>query len=191
MADLNTDVRYIKGIGEAKAKALGKLGIFTLGDLIGWFPRRYEDRRETRPISSLIPGETACVAAMIASEPKVSHIRKGMDLVKVRAVDDTGALDVTFFNQSWLKNQLRVGETYIFYGRAEGSLLRKTMGRPRGGAGGPPGVHRPHRAGLPPHCRSEPAFAVPGHPAGLGRMRRHSAGLACRTPCGRPTASAG
>lgn len=38
MADLNTDVRYIKGIGEAKAKALGKLGIFTLGDLIGWFP---------------------------------------------------------------------------------------------------------------------------------------------------------
>ncbi len=130
MADLNTDVRYIKGIGEAKAKALGKLGIFTLGDLIGWFPRRYEDRRETRPISSLIPGETACVAAMIASEPKVSHIRKGMDLVKVRAVDDTSALDVTFFNQSWLKNQLRVGETYIFYGRAEGSLLRKTMAGP-------------------------------------------------------------
>lgn len=130
MADLNTDVRYIKGIGETKAKALGKLGIFTLGDLIGWFPRRYEDRRETRPISSLIPGETACVAAMIASEPKVSHIRKGMDLVKVRAVDDTGALDVTFFNQSWLKNQLRVGETYIFYGRAEGSLLRKTMAGP-------------------------------------------------------------
>ena len=130
MADLNTDVRYIKGIGEAKAKALGKLGIFTLGDLIGWFPRRYEDRRETRPISSLIPGETACVAAMIASEPKVSHIRKDVDLVKVRAVDDTGALDVTFFNQSWLKNQLRVGETYIFYGRAEGSLLRKTMAGP-------------------------------------------------------------
>ena len=130
MADLNTDVRYIKGIGEAKAKTLGKLGIFTLGDLVGWFPRRYEDRRETRPINSLIPGETACVSAMIASEPKVSHIRKGMDLVKVRAVDDTGALDVTFFNQSWLKNQLRVGETYIFYGRAEGSLLRKTMAGP-------------------------------------------------------------
>ena len=38
MADLNTDVRYIKGIGEAKAKTLGKLGIFTLGDLIGWVP---------------------------------------------------------------------------------------------------------------------------------------------------------
>ena len=130
MADLNTNVRYIKGIGEAKAKSLGKLGIATLGDLINWCPRRYEDRREIKPISQLIPGEPACVSAMIASEPKVSHIRKGMDLVKVRAVDDTGALDVTFFNQSWLKNQLRVGETYIFYGRAEGSLLRKTMAGP-------------------------------------------------------------
>lgn len=104
MADLNTNVRYIKGIGEAKAKSLGKLGIATLGDLINWFPRRYEDRREIKPISQLIPGEPACVSAMIASEPTLSHIRKGMDLVKVRAVDDTGALDVTFFNQSWLKN---------------------------------------------------------------------------------------
>ena len=130
MADLNTDVRYIKGIGEAKAKSLGKLGIATLGDLINWFPRRYEDRREIKPISQLIPGEPACVSAMIVSEPKLSHIRKGMDLVKVRAVDDTGALDVTFFNQSWLKNQLRVGETYTFYGRAEGSLLRKSMASP-------------------------------------------------------------
>ena len=130
MADLNTDVRYIKGVSEAKAKALGKLGIATLGDLIAWFPHRYEDRRETKPVSQLIPGETACVAAMIAAEPKLSHIRKGMDLVKVRAVDDTGVLDVTFFNQPWLKNQLHVGETYIFYGKAEGSLLRKNMAGP-------------------------------------------------------------
>lgn len=130
MAGLNTDVRYIKGIGEAKARSLGKLGIATLGDLINWFPRRYEDRREIKPISQLIPGEPACVSAMIASEPKLSHIRKGMDLVKVRAVDDTGALDVTFFNQSWLKSQLQVGATYTFYGRAEGSLLRKSMASP-------------------------------------------------------------
>ncbi len=130
MADLNTDVRYIKGVGEAKAKALGKLGIATLGDLIGWFPRRYDDRREAKPISQLIPGETACVSAMIASEPRLAHIRKGLDLVKVRAVDETGALDITFFNQAWLKNQLCVGETYIFYGKADGTLLRKTMASP-------------------------------------------------------------
>ena len=130
MADLTTDIRYIKGIGEQRAKALNKLGITTLRDLISWFPRKYDDRRQARRIADLVPGESACVAAMIAAEPKVSHIRKGMDLIKVRAVDETGVLDITFFNQTWLKNQLIQGETYIFYGKAEGNLLRKTMASP-------------------------------------------------------------
>ena len=114
MADLNTDVRYIKGIGEQRAKALGKLGIATLRDLISYFPRAYDDRSALRRIADLVPGETAGVAAMVASPPTISHIRKGLDLVKLRAVDDTGTLDVTFFNQAWLKNSLHQGETYIF-----------------------------------------------------------------------------
>ena len=130
MADLTTDVRTIKGIGEQRAKALNKLGIATLRDLISWFPRKYDDRTQAKKIADLVPGESACVAAMIASPPSVAHIRKGMDLVKVRAVDDSGVLDVTFFNQTWLKNQLTQGETYIFYGKAEGNLLRKTMASP-------------------------------------------------------------
>ena len=130
MADLNTDVRTIKGIGEQRAKALEKLGISTLRDLIGWFPRRYEDRTQTKKIAQLVPGEPACVEAMIASPPQLSHIRHGLDLIKVRAVDETGVLDVTFFNQTWLKNSLTQGQTYIFYGKAEGSLLRRQMASP-------------------------------------------------------------
>ena len=82
MADLSTDVRYVKGIGEQRAKALNRLGIFTLRDLIAWFPRRYEDRTQTRRIADLTEGETACVAAMVAAPPTVTHIRKGMDLTK-------------------------------------------------------------------------------------------------------------
>ena len=130
MAELTTDIRYIKGVGEQRAKALNKLGIATLRDLISWFPRKYDDRRSAKRIADLVPGETACVSAMIASPPTVSHIRKGMTLVKVRAVDETGVLDVTFFNQTWLKEQLQQGETYIFYGKAEGNLLRRTMASP-------------------------------------------------------------
>ena len=130
MADLRTDVRYIKGIGEQRAKALAKLGIRTLRDLISWFPRRYEDRTEARRIADLVPEETACVAAMVDAPPTLSHIRKGLDLVKLRAVDETGTLDVTFFNQAWLKNSLREGETYIFCGRAEGGPLRRRMANP-------------------------------------------------------------
>ena len=130
MADLKTSVQFIHGIGPQRAKALEKLGIATLGDLISWFPRRYEDRTQIVPIAQLDPDTPACVAARIAAPPTLSHIRKGMDLVKVRAVDDTGMLEVTFFNQTWLKNQLHEGETYLFYGRAEGNLLRRRMTSP-------------------------------------------------------------
>lgn len=130
MSDLKTDVRYIKGIGEQRAKSLEKLGIATLRDLISWFPRRYDDRRAAKRIMDLVPGESACVSAMIATAPKVSRVRKGMELVKVRAVDDTGALDITFFNQTWLKDHLKVGESYVFYGKAEGNLLRRQMTNP-------------------------------------------------------------
>ena len=130
MADLSTNVQFIRGIGPQKAKALSKLGIGTLRDLIAWLPRRYEDRTEFRRIADLVPGESACVAAMVAAPPTLSHIRSGLDLVKLRAVDETGTLDVTFFNQTWLKGNLVQGQTYAFYGRAEGSLLRKQMASP-------------------------------------------------------------
>ena len=130
MAELQTDVRYIKGIGEARAKALAKLGITTLQDLIGYFPRRYEDRTMTRAIRELEIGETVCVRAMIAQDPTASRISGGRTVVKVRAVDDSGALDLTFFNQEYRKSSLHRGETYIFCGKVEGNLLTRRMTNP-------------------------------------------------------------
>ncbi|MCI8802467.1 MAG: ATP-dependent DNA helicase RecG [Oscillibacter sp.] len=130
MADLTTDVRYIKGVGEQRAKALEKLGIHTLRDLISWFPRRYEDRTALRRIAELVPGETACVSAMAATAPTLTFTRRGLDLVKLRAVDETGELDVTFFNQSWLKSSLKKGETYIFCGKPEGGPRLWRMAAP-------------------------------------------------------------
>lgn len=130
MADLQTDVRYIKGIGEARAKALSKLGITTLQDLIGYFPRRYEDRTMTRTIRELELGETVCVRAMIANDPVASRISGGRTVVKARAVDDSGTLDLTFFNQEYRKNSLHRGETYIFCGKVEGNLLTRRMINP-------------------------------------------------------------
>ncbi len=130
MAELNTDVQFIRGIGGQRAKALEKLGIRTLRDLISYFPRTYDDRTQTRRILDLQPGETACVEAMVTAAPTLSRVRKGLELVKLRAVDDSGALDVTFFNQAWLKSSLKAGETYIFFGRADGNLLRRQMTNP-------------------------------------------------------------
>ena len=130
MAELQTDIRYIKGIGETRAKALNKLGIHTLRDLISYFPRSYEDRTLMRPIKELILGEYACVKAMIAAEPTAHRISGGRMIVKVRAVDESGVLDITFFNQDYRRSQLHTGETYIFYGKVEGNLIRRQMTNP-------------------------------------------------------------
>ena len=130
MAHPDTDIRYIKGIGETRANALNKLGIRTLEDLLSYFPRRWEDRTLERPIRELAVGEYACVRAMLAGDPAASRISGGRTLVKVRAVDDSGALDVAFFNQDYRRTSLHRGETYIFYGKVEGDLLRRRMTNP-------------------------------------------------------------
>ena len=130
MADLQTDVRYIKGVGETRAAALARLGIHTLRDLITFFPRGYEDRTLMRPIRELVPGENACVRAMLAADPTGHRISGGRTIVKARAVDDSGSLELTFFNQDYRKSGLHRGETYIFYGRVEGTSLRRQMINP-------------------------------------------------------------
>jgi len=61
VAELNTDVRFVRGVGEARAKSLAKLGITDLKSLISYFPRAYEDRRESRRTAELPGGGRACV----------------------------------------------------------------------------------------------------------------------------------
>lgn len=130
MAELNTDVRYIKGIGEKKAQALNKLGVFSLYDLISYFPRRYEDRSKYCPIALAPADEAVCICAIVADTPRLSRIRRGMELVKFRAVDDTGSVDITYFNQSYVKDQFVRGESYIFYGKIEVKGARRSMTNP-------------------------------------------------------------
>ena len=130
MAELSTGIRYIKGIGEKRANYLEKIGIRTLHDLVSFFPRAYEDRTVIRPVSMCSPGETVCIIAMVATMPQYNYIRRGMELVKVRAVDDTGSVDITFFNQPYVRNSLILGESYIFYGKMDGTARRLKLTNP-------------------------------------------------------------
>ena len=111
-----TPVSALRGVGPKKVEAFEKLGVHTLGDLISLFPRRYEDRTQFTPILSAQPDQPVCIRAMVAQEPRLNRIRRGLEIVKLRAVDDTGAMDVSYFNQPYRKNSLHKGETYIFYG---------------------------------------------------------------------------
>ena len=130
MAEPETNIQFIPGVGPARSKAFGKLGVFTLRDLVSYFPRTYEDRGVFKKISDLTLGETVCVRAVVASEPVLSHIRKGLDIVKVRAVDEASSMNLVFFNQSYVKSALIPGESYVFYGKVGGTLTTHEMTNP-------------------------------------------------------------
>ena len=102
MADLHTDIRFLKGIGEKKALLFHKLGIFTLGDCLEYFPRDYEDRSHILPIREGPVGENCCVRALVGSDPTTRLIRRGLTVTKLRAFDESGSMELTFFNQSFV-----------------------------------------------------------------------------------------
>ncbi len=130
MTRLDTDIRYIKGVGEQKARAFEKLGVTNLRELVMNFPRVYEDRTAVKTIPRLQFGDTCCVSATVAAPPRLSFIRKGLDITRVPVVDAGGRMTVTFFNRSYVKNTLIPGESYIFYGRIGGRIGAPEMTNP-------------------------------------------------------------
>ena len=128
--DLQTDIGQFPGVGPARKKALEKLGLRTAEDLLRCFPRDYEDRTKLCSIAQAPEGENVCILAMVAETPRLSRIRKGLEITKVKVVDEVNAMTVTFFNQSYVKDALRPGESYIFYGKVEGFGRARQMNNP-------------------------------------------------------------
>ncbi|MBQ1363788.1 MAG: ATP-dependent DNA helicase RecG, partial [Oscillospiraceae bacterium] len=128
MNTLQKDIRSIRGIGEKRAQALGKLGVFSLFDLISYFPRRYEDRSRVKPIALVQDGESICISAVCGDEPRLSRIRRGLEIVRFHAFDSSARVNISYFNQSYVRNQIHRGESYRFYGKMEvrGSLRSLT-----------------------------------------------------------------
>ena len=140
MTEENADIRTLKGIGEAKARALAKLGVSSVRDLISFFPRAYEDRTVFKPIALTCNGENVCIRAMVAAEPRVIRLRGRLEMTRFRVVDDTGAVDVTYFNQSWMKNRFHAGESYNFYGKITLDAARRSMANPESEPENAPGT---------------------------------------------------
>ena len=101
-----------------------------LEDLLRYFPRDYEDRRRFSTVAAAPVDTPVCLELLVAEPPPLSRIRKGLELVKARLVDDSGSVTATFFNQSYMKDALRTGETYVVYGRVEGPPGRRQMTNP-------------------------------------------------------------
>ena len=142
---LDTDIRYCKGIGEKKALLFNKLGVFNVRDLVSYFPRKYEDRSSFKPIALTCDGETVCINALAAEDARLVRIRRGLELVKFRVVDESGSVDITFFNQPYIKNNIHRGDCLNIYGKIIGVGGKRTMTNPvierEGTVGGVTGAH--------------------------------------------------
>lgn len=128
--ELNTPLTALPGVGPARARSLEKLGLRTVGDLLGYYPRDYEDRTKRYAIAQAPADTPVCVSAMVAEMPRLSRIRKGLELTRVKVVDGSAAMTLTFFNQSYVRDALVPGQEYIFYGRVEGDRGGRQMTNP-------------------------------------------------------------
>ena len=124
--DLNKDVKYVKGVGPNRVLLLNKLGIFTLKDLISYYPRTYEDRSKPKNIIECVDGEEALIEGIVCN--RMTDVRlKGKTMQRLIVRDETASVTITWFNQSYLKNIFKQGEKYQFYGKISNAFGRINM----------------------------------------------------------------
>lgn len=118
---LQSPISALNGIGATRAAAFERLGVTKIRDLISFYPRSYENRGSIKLLSEAEEGEKQAFMLTVATMPKKVMLRRGMTLLKLRAYDDSGAVNITYFNQDYLKDFFELGQTYRFYGKAEKS----------------------------------------------------------------------
>lgn len=115
---INESIQYVKGIGPKKAEKLNKLGIYTIKDLLYYFPRQFEDRSVIKKIAQLEDEEKVTVKALITNIESYTP-KKGMTITRIDVKDDTGFAKLTFFNREYIKNTFRVGDSILAFGKVK------------------------------------------------------------------------
>ena len=129
MLDLNKDVKYIKTVGPNRVKLLNKLKIYTLKDLIEYYPRDYEDRSKPKNLYECTDGEEVLIEAMPTG--RISEMHKGrMTISRLIVKDQTGTCYITWFNQGYLRDKFQPGRMYRFFGKISNKNGRLEMNSP-------------------------------------------------------------
>ena len=121
---INDSISVLKGVGPKKVEIFRDMGIETIEDLALYFPRSYEDRRTVTPISELISGSDFLIQARLMNKRMgANRFNKKTPLV-LNVSDDSGMLEVVFFNGYFLNKLFDIGKEYVFYGRVTENLDR-------------------------------------------------------------------
>lgn len=126
----DTKVERFFGVGEKRAEAFHKMGVFTAEDLVYRFPRAYEPRGNVKTTAVAEDDEVCSLILTIATEPKNAMIRKGMTLTKFSAFDEDGVCNLVYFNQPYIKDMAHKGMTFRFFGKVSREKTGVSMTSP-------------------------------------------------------------
>jgi ATP-dependent DNA helicase RecG len=127
---LGASLTVLQGVGPRHAQTLGQLGMQTLGDMLYYFPRRYEDYSQLKPIKNLWVNEQVTVIGAVQSVT-TRPIKSGKaQIVEVIITDGTGALRLSWFNQPWIANRMKTGDNVAVSGKLDQYLGRLVMNNP-------------------------------------------------------------
>lgn len=128
---LSDSVQYLKGVGAKRAELFHKLGVYTVRDLLYHLPRGFEDRTHVCPITELVDGESVCVRGVLAMGLRSFRARNGMRVSQTRIADDSGMMQITWFNAPYVEKILAdPASEYIFFGKVNYRGQRPEMINP-------------------------------------------------------------
>lgn len=131
MLNSESNIKFIKGVGEKRAEMFYNLGIFDVDSLIHFFPRKYEDWTKTKFVSESENGEGIAIRATMITPVNEQMVRRGMTLYKCRFSDGESVINVTIFNNKYLAKSLRIYEDYVLFGKIEKNLTSASMSSPK------------------------------------------------------------
>lgn len=126
----DTPVTALKGVGEKTSKLFEKLEIRTVGELLACYPRDYDIFHDPVPIEEAAPGDVCAVYAAVSGIPSEKRVRK-LSILNVNIADNSGHMQLTFFNMPFLKKVLKQGGFYLFRGAVQSRGSFKFMEQPR------------------------------------------------------------
>ena len=115
--NFSTEIRYLKGVGSVRAEGLHKLGIDTVGALLRYYPRAYEDWSKVYTIREAPLNENICIRATVCDTPSKVRIKGNKFISKTTVTDGIGLMSLTFFNNKYINTMLKEGEEYYFFGK--------------------------------------------------------------------------
>ncbi|MDU5570317.1 MAG: ATP-dependent DNA helicase RecG [Peptoniphilus harei] len=119
MLKLSDSINNLKGIGPKREELFHKLGIYSVKDLLLYYPRRYEDSSKINKVSEAKIGEKNTFKVRIISRLQNRRIRRGLTLTSFLAEDESGEVELSFFNAFYLNSLIKIGGEYLVYGKAD------------------------------------------------------------------------